>query len=88
MEGHTLPTQNIPTYSMFHPQHAIPELPFHAWSLSVLSLPLWIEISWVLFILQYPVQTGSSPLLAESGHKAPPPCLCFSGLIAVTTTWQ
>lgn len=55
---------------MFHPQHAIPELPFHAWSLSVLSLPLWIEISWVLFILQYPVQTGSSPLLAESGHKA------------------
>lgn len=58
---------------MFRPQHATPELPFHAWSLSVLSLPLWIEISWVLFILQYPVQTGSSPLLAESGHKAPTP---------------
>lgn len=48
----------LSTFSMFHPQHAIPELPFHAWSLSVLFLPLWIEISWVLFILQYPIQTG------------------------------
>lgn len=63
---------DYPLYILYvHPQYAIPELPFHAWSLSVLFLPLWIEISWVLFILQYPVQTGSSPLFAESAFQGP-----------------